>query len=71
VGDLEGAVDLAMDRLGRRAVIALEAGDAPAAATAVRKALRWIEADWLATPSDLPARVGRSLAAPDEPDDEE
>ncbi len=53
------------------AVIALEAGDAPAAATAVRKALRWIEADWLATPSDLPARVGRSLVAPDEPDEEE
>jgi hypothetical protein len=37
------------------ALIALEAGDTPAAARAVERALRWAEADWLASASVLPA----------------
>ncbi|MBI3455191.1 MAG: hypothetical protein HY002_05325 [Candidatus Rokubacteria bacterium] len=55
------------------AMIALEAGDYPAAAARVRKALAWAEADWLATPSRLsgagprrPAGSGQSDHAADE-----
>jgi hypothetical protein len=35
------------------ALIALEAGDRPAVEAALRKALRWVESDWLATPGQL------------------
>jgi hypothetical protein len=52
------------------AVIALEAGDAVTAATAVRKALRWAESDWLATSSELPMPVGPSSIVPDDEDDD-
>jgi hypothetical protein len=48
------------------ALIALEAGDTRAAARAVERALRWAEADWLATASGLPAAGG--LPAPDDGD---
>lgn len=50
------------------ALIALEAGDSRAAARAVERALRWAEADWLATASVLPA-AGAS-PAPDDGDDD-
>ncbi len=53
------------------AMIALEAGNYAAAAAIVQKALKQVEADWLATPSELPARSGPSLITPDGPDDEE
>jgi hypothetical protein len=45
------------------ALIAVEAGDARAAATTLRKALAWAEAEWLATPAGL-TEVGPSAAAP-------
>ncbi|MBI3636238.1 MAG: hypothetical protein HY216_08500 [Candidatus Rokubacteria bacterium] len=51
------------------ALIALEAGNHAAAAAAVRRALAWVETDWLKTPSDI-----RATAAPpaviDEDDDD-
>jgi len=53
------------------ALIALEAGNHAAAATAVRRALLWVEADWLATPSDLPAARGPVRPAAAGPDDDE
>jgi hypothetical protein len=53
------------------ALIALEAGDRAAVEAALRKALAWVEADWLATPGELP-RVSASPAAqePEQDDDE-
>jgi hypothetical protein len=57
------------------ALIALEAGDRPAVEAALRKALRWVESDWLATPGQLhrapdpPQAPG--AAEQDENDDEE
>ena len=53
------------------AMIALEARNYPAAAATVRKALAWVEADWLATPGTLPAFVAPSRVIPDEPDDDD
>lgn len=51
------------------ALIALEAGDHPRVEAALRRALAWVEHDWLATPGEL--RAGRPPAvAADEPDDE-
>jgi hypothetical protein len=47
------------------ALIAVEARDYRAAAAAVQRAIDWVEADWLATPSD--ARPG--AGAPPHPDD--
>ena len=38
------------------ALIALEGGNRTAAASAVRRAITRLEADWLATPGDLGAR---------------
>ena len=52
------------------AVIALEAGDTGAAATAMRKALMWAESDWLATSSELPTLAGPSSIIPDDEDDD-
>jgi hypothetical protein len=52
------------------AVIALEAGDTVTAATTMRKALKWAESDWLATPSELPTPIGPSLVIPDDEDDD-
>lgn len=43
------------------AAIALEGGRGGAAADLVRKALRWIEADWLATPGEI--RAGSAVAS--------
>lgn len=53
------------------ALIALEAGKHAAAATAVRRALLWVEADWLATPSELPSARGPALPADAGSDDDE
>lgn len=53
------------------ALIALEAGNYPAAAAALSKALLQVEADWLTTPSDLPAPRVAPAPAPDDADDEE
>lgn len=53
------------------ALIALEAGDQAGAAALVRKALAWTEADWLATPSSLPAADQLSLVSSDQGDDDE
>ncbi len=52
------------------AMIALEAGNCPAAMTAVRKISAWAEADWLSTASELPTQAGPSHRIPDEPDDD-
>jgi len=52
------------------ALIALEAGNCPAAMTAIRKISAWAEADWLSTASELPTHVGPSHRIPDEPDDD-
>ena len=48
------------------ALIALEAGDCKLAVARLGKALRWVEADWLATPSALPVCRGAG-AVPDGP----
>ncbi len=50
------------------ALIALEAGDRAGAVRSVERALRWAEADWLATAASLPA--GPGPAPPAEPDDD-
>ena len=57
------------------ALIALEAGDRSAVEAALRKALRWVESDWLATPGQL-HRAPHAPEAPvaeehDENDEEE
>jgi hypothetical protein len=51
------------------ALIAVEAGDRAGAEAALRKALRWVEADWLATPAEL--RVSPAPAGAGEADDAE
>jgi hypothetical protein len=52
------------------ALIALEAGDRARAETALRRALAWVEHDWLATPGEL--RAGRPPTIPVvDPDDED
>jgi hypothetical protein len=51
------------------AVIALESGEREVAPARVQKALRWIEADWLATPGVLPGRPGTASPVPDEEPD--
>jgi hypothetical protein len=54
------------------ALIALEAGDHPAVAAKLRRALAWTEAEWLATPStlDRPAAPSApSAARPEAADD--
>jgi len=53
------------------ALIALEAGNHAAAATAVRRALLWVEADWLTTPSDPPVPRARILPPADDSDDDD
>jgi hypothetical protein len=51
------------------ALIALEAGDRARVETALRRALRWVEDDWLATPSDArPPRDARPVTGDDEDD---
>ncbi|MGH7319562.1 MAG: hypothetical protein ACRELA_08050 [Candidatus Rokuibacteriota bacterium] len=53
------------------AMICLEAGNHEAAASTVRKALFWVEADWLATPSDLATLRGPVVIAGTPDDDDE
>jgi len=53
------------------ALIALEAGDGPAVEAALRKALAWVEADWLATPGELPPAPAAQTGHDDDPDDED
>ena len=53
------------------ALIALEAGDRARAETALRRALRWVEADWLATPSDARVPAARPSPALVETDDDD
>jgi hypothetical protein len=53
--------------------IALEGGHGAAAAALVKRALRWIEADWLATPAEIRVGTPGAPAAPhrfDEDDDD-
>jgi hypothetical protein len=52
------------------ALIALEAGDRSAVEAALRKALAWVEADWLATPGELPSAPAGPGAHEDNPDEE-
>jgi hypothetical protein len=52
------------------ALIALEAGDRPAVEAALRKALAWVEADWLATPGELPRPPAGPEVHEDDPDEE-
>jgi hypothetical protein len=40
------------------ALIALEAGNHAAVETALKKALAWVEHDWLATPGEIRLGVG-------------
>ncbi len=49
------------------ALIALEAGDRAGAERALRKAVAWVEADWLATPAEIRAPAPPAAARP--PDD--
>jgi hypothetical protein len=51
-------------------LIALEAGNRPAVEAALRKALAWVEADWLATPGELPRAPEGPGAHEDDPDEE-
>lgn len=51
------------------ALIALEAGDTPRATRAVEKALAWVEADWLARPTDAPTAATTSVEIDDDEDD--
>jgi DNA-binding GntR family transcriptional regulator len=52
------------------ALIAVEAGDRARAEAALRRALRWVEADWLATPSDAPACAAPAGPSHDEDDED-
>ena len=51
------------------ALIALEARDHARVETALKKALAWVEHDWLATPSEI--RLGADSPAKPDADDEE
>lgn len=54
------------------ALIALEARDHAAVEAALRRALAWVEADWLATPSGVAAPDGPPAPpALDDDDDDE
>ena len=56
------------------ALIALEAGDRAAVERALRRALAWVEADWLATPGELrpgPSAPPPAAAAPADGGDED
>ena len=53
------------------ALIALEAGDRPAVARAIRKALAWVEQDWLATPAELARPLGPEQAPGPDEDEED
>jgi hypothetical protein len=50
------------------ALIALEAGDQPAVAAKLRRALAWTEAEWLATPSTLATPTEAPAAGPADAD---
>jgi hypothetical protein len=52
------------------ALIALEAGDRMRVEAALTRALRWVEADWLATPSDAPVRAAATSPIRDDDDDD-
>ena len=52
------------------ALIALEAGKHAAVETALKKALAWVEHDWLATPGEIRlAADGPARSADDDEDD--
>jgi hypothetical protein len=52
------------------ALIALEAGNHAAVETALKKALAWVEHDWLATPGEIRlAADGPAMTADDDEDD--
>ena len=53
------------------ALIALEAGDHARVEAALRKALAWVEQDWLATPGEIPTRAPNTALAVDDGDDED
>jgi hypothetical protein len=51
------------------ALIALEAGDQPAVEALLRRALAWVERDWLSTPGEI--RTGASGSTPPPEDDQD
>jgi len=52
------------------ALIALEAGNHAAVETALKKALAWVEHDWLATPGEIRlAADGPAMSDDDDEDD--
>ena len=52
------------------ALIALEAGDTARATRAVERAIKWVEADWLASPTDAPAATATAPIDIDDEDDD-
>lgn len=53
------------------ALIALEAGNHAAVETALKKALAWVEHDWLATPGEIRLGVGGPPPAGDEDEEDD
>ena len=51
------------------ALIALEAGNHTAVATALKKALAWVEHDWLATPGEIRVVADGPTIADDDEDE--
>jgi len=51
------------------ALIALEAGNHAAVATALKKALAWVEHDWLATPGEIRVVADGPTIADDDEDE--
>jgi hypothetical protein len=51
------------------ALIALEAGNHAAVATALKKAMAWVEHDWLATPGEIRRTEDGPAVAEDDEDD--
>jgi hypothetical protein len=53
------------------ALIALAAGNRPAVEAALRKALVWVERDWLATPGEIRASLPAAAPAIEDDDPED
>ena len=53
------------------ALIALEARDHAAVETALRKALVWVELDWLATPSEIRLAASGATTPTDDAEEDE
>ena len=51
------------------ALIALEAGNHAAVETALKKALAWVEHDWLATPGEIRLAADGPAMSDDDEDD--